>query len=248
VMLLACQTPGPAPVAATAGQSSTAQSVPQPAAEATVASAPSAMQAPPSAGAIPSASAFPRSEAVQPARARRPGKVYTVSGAIEALHTEALVLNERAEARVIGVIAKVNYDDIPACAVHPTAEADPEGCSSPFPSFWLASNSNDGSSDRIPVVGWASDAANLYEAMQHFDSGNPEPHVDLLWGQAMPRPLPAVGAEVVVSGFYGTGFRMSIEVPLELRSGIITYTSLEYVKQAPNKAQFPWRLGSSGAE
>jgi hypothetical protein len=56
----------------------------------------------------------------------------------------------------------------------------------------------------------------------------------------MPRPLPVVGADVIVTGSYGTAFRLaSAGEVLEPETGIITYRAMEYLHEPRVKARLP---------
>jgi hypothetical protein len=138
--------------------------------------------------------------------------------------------------------------------VHPGGVGDPVDCRAEIPTFWLGDRPDTPVADAIPVMGWASTYAQLYDAIVDFDSDHPSEQVlDEFWGTVIPNPLPAIGAEVSVDGLYGTSFTRvssgSVESP-EL--GVLTYEGMRTVTPAASLATLPTmkRLGdatSSGA-
>ena len=111
---------------------------------------------------------------------------------------------------ITGYIVKTNLADAPVCAVHKGGKADPESCHPPIPAFWIGDTKDAPEGETIKVMGWASNFAQIYDAIAEFDKGkeNAE-HVDTFWQVKIPNPLPAVGAKVTVKGDYGTTFTKS---------------------------------------
>ena len=62
---------------------------------------------------------------------------------------------------------------------------------------------------------------------------------DELWGVDIPFPPPAVGAKVRVTGKYGVNFsKSSAGIAADPLHGILTYSKLEVLEEAPEKATF----------
>jgi hypothetical protein len=177
-----------------------------------------------------------------PEKPVKDGDAYTVWGASfhlrNRVHTKDVADQSLA---LVGYIVKTNLAEAPECAVHEGGKADPEGCRPPVPTFWLADSKDADIKDAIKVMGWASNYANIYDAMEEFDK-DPEKaeHMDTVWGVAMPKPVPAAGAKVKVKGQFSTSFTMaSGGIESDPIMGILTYKEIEYVEQAPELATLP---------
>ena len=174
----------------------------------------------------------------------RAGEAFTVFGAsyfLRSRHHRAEVDGERIA--VQGYVVKTNLAEAPACAVHPVGVADPEGCFAEVPTFWLGDQPSSPLSDAIPVLGFASNYAQIHDAIVQWEGGSTEPYVDVFWGQALPRPLPAVGAEVVVTGRYGTTFTKSSVGQLENTTlGILTFEEMTTLELGRAPATLPGLL------
>jgi hypothetical protein len=177
-----------------------------------------------------------------PERAIRSDGDYTVWGASFSLRSEAH-RNEVTdkELSVVGYITRTNLPEAPRCAVHRSGKADPEHCRAEIPTFWLGDGKDTPNDDAIRVMGWASNYAQLYEAMLAYDRpGDPEPYLDDFWGVALPNPLPAAGARVRVTGRYGKAFTMAssgaVEDPV---MGILTAIRIDVLEPAPDLATLP---------
>lgn len=141
---------------------------------------------------------------------------------------------------VRGFIVKTNLPDAPACAVHATGIADPEDCRAEIPTFWLADRLGAPLSEAIPVLGFASNYAQIYDAIKHFDAGHDEPIEDSYWGMPIPNPLPARGAEVIVTGFYSTTFaKASSGAVSNPVMGILDHRSTTVIQPALVPATLP---------
>jgi hypothetical protein len=143
--------------------------------------------------------------------------------------------------RVTGYVTKTNLPDAPACAVHRTGKADPEDCKAPLPTFWLGDSPDAPERECIQVMGFASNYAQIYDAIQVMDRGKPgEKYIDVFWGTALPNPLPARGAKVSVQGRYGTTFTKatsgSVSEPI---MGILTFEEMLTLEPAPELASLP---------
>lgn len=173
------------------------------------------------------------------------GDDFTVWGASYALRSrahrsEVVSENEDHPITVTGYITRTNLPDAPKCAVHRPGRADPEGCVSPFPTFWIGDTKDAAPEDCISVIGWASNFAQVYEAIRAFDRRNPSQYIDGFLGVGVPNPLPAVGAKVTVRGTYGTKVRVATAaLEPDTTMGILTYRSYTVLEQAPELGTLP---------
>ncbi len=140
-----------------------------------------------------------------------------------------------------GFVVATNLARMPSCAVHPAGVADPADCRSEIPTFWVGDSVETPLVQAIPVMGWASNAAQLFDAIADFDSSSPSAEVvDELWGRAIPNPLPAPGAKVRVDGSYGTRFSLSSAGGLQNAAvGVLTYRAMRTLSPAPSLATLP---------
>lgn len=137
---------------------------------------------------------------------------------------------------VVGYVVATNLADAPGCAVHEVGIADPPECTAPIPAFWLGDRPDAAIADSVKVMGFASNYAQIYDAIREFDRGQPTA-VDAFWGQEVPNPLPAVGARVAVTGRFGRTFSMaSSGVETDDTMGIVTYTSMQTLEPASELA------------
>jgi hypothetical protein len=177
-----------------------------------------------------------------PQKPIKSGDAYTVWGASYYLRNR-VHRKEVADQKIsiTGHIIKTNLMDAPECAVHKGGKADPEGCVAPVPTFWIADTADAAVEDSIKVMGWASNFAQIYDAIAEFDKGKEDTEVmDSVWGVTLPNPLPAVGAKVTVEGTYATSFTMSSGgAEADPLMGILTYSSLKYNEPAPELATLP---------
>ena len=182
-----------------------------------------------------------------PSRQVKDGENYTVWGA--SYHLRSRVHNKDVsgqDLKIAGHIIKTNLDDAPKCAIHPTGKEDPKGCEAPIPTFWLADSADADPKDSIKVLGWASNFAQIYDAVRKYKTQrarrkkDPEPMTDNFWGVAIPNPLPGPGAKVVVSGNYSTAFtRATSGTEADPIMGVLTYNELQYVDEPPELATLP---------
>lgn len=139
---------------------------------------------------------------------------------------------------VAGYVVATNLASAPRCAVHPTGVADPEDCTAPVPAFWIGDRPDAAISDSLKVMGFASNYAQLYDAIHAFDRG--EQAFDAFWGQEIPNPLPAVGAKVSVTGKFGPTFAMSWSgTETDETMGILTFQSMQTLEPAAELATLP---------
>ncbi len=176
----------------------------------------------------------------------RQGDAYTVWGAAYFLRSA----RHRADVTsgpiaVTGYIVKTNLSEMPKCAVHAPGIADPVDCRAPLPTFWLGDSPDAPEADCIPVLGWASNPAQIHEAIRVFDRarrrGKPaEPVEDAFWGTALPDPLPARGARVTVTATYGEDFTMASSGLLHDEvMGFLTYRSIDTLEPAQELGTLP---------
>jgi hypothetical protein len=176
-----------------------------------------------------------------PNRPLRDGDAYTVWGAGYLLRSRA----HRGEldgksVTLVGYIVKTNLPDTPRCLIHPSGQADPENCSAPFPAFWLADSPHGALDDSIKVMGWASNYAQIYQAIRTYDSPRGGDYSDEYWGIRLPNPLPAVGAKVRVTGQYGPTFSgASSGTESDPNMGVLSYRSMEVLEPARELATLP---------
>lgn len=179
-----------------------------------------------------------------PDKAIKDGDAYTVWGASYYMRNrvhEKEVVDQKIT--LVGYITHTNFDTAPKCAVHETGKADPEDCKPHIPTFWIADSKDAAESEQMKVMGFASNFANIYSAIEEIDKQkDDEPAVvnDATWGVAMPNPLPAKGAKVKVTGVYSTSFTMaSSGMVVDPIMGVMTYGTIEYLEQAPELATLP---------
>ena len=175
------------------------------------------------------------------------GDAFTIYGAYH--HLNSSIHNPDVTAKditLIGWIVDSNMATVDKCAIHKTGKKDPDGCVTAIPYFTL-SDKKDGKSDtkapKIRVLGWASNFANIFDALEKYKNLKEPPkelYKDELWAMDIPVPLPAVGARVKVTGKYGVNFgKSSAGIEADPVYGIMTYDKIEYLEQAPEPASFP---------
>jgi hypothetical protein len=182
-----------------------------------------------------------------PSRPIKEGDAYTVWGA--SYHLRSRVHHNDVaghDLKITGYIVKTNLADAPKCAVHATGKEDPEGCQAPIPTFWLADSADAAEKDSIKVLGWASNYAQLFDAIKEYRKRraskkvNPERLTDNFWGVKLPYPLPGPGAKVTVTGNYSTAFtRATSGTESDPIMGVLTYDDIEYQKEPAELATLP---------
>lgn len=177
-----------------------------------------------------------------PQKPIKSGDAYTVWGASYHLRNR-VHRKEVADQKlsITGYIIKTNLGDAPECAVHKGGKADPEGCVAPVPTFWIADSKDDPVEESIKVMGWASNFAQIYDAITEYDKGKDDAEVmDSVWGVTLPNPLPVVGAKVTVEGTYATTFTMSSGgAEADPLMGILTYSGIKYDEKPEELATLP---------
>ncbi|MBN2195786.1 MAG: hypothetical protein JW751_23410 [Polyangiaceae bacterium] len=180
-----------------------------------------------------------------PTKPVKKGDMYTVWGA--SLYLRSMVHNaeiNHTKVTIEGYINKTNLMDAPECAVHKYGKADPEGCRPPVPTFWLCDEKSDKPEDCIMVMGWVSNYAQIWKAIEQYDKTkdeeNPEPVTDDYWGKEIPRPLPAPGGKAKVTGSYTTTFTGASQgTAADPIMGILTYEKIEWIEPPPEPATLP---------
>jgi hypothetical protein len=177
-----------------------------------------------------------------PKRPMKNGEAWTVWGASYSLRSRVHKKDVQGKRLAIqGYIVKSNMADAPECAVHKGGKADPEDCKPPVPAFWIGDTKDAAEADCIKVMGWASNFAQIYDAIAEFDKGkeNAE-HLDSFWGVKVPNPLPAVGAKVTVTGIYGTTFsKASSGAEADPFMGVIDFQEMSVQEPATELATLP---------
>jgi len=227
---------GPQPPAATApSPSASAAAAPQSTAACALTSRYQPEAAPSSAPVLPK----PPQLAQQPLRV---GEAYTVWGASYSLRSvQHRAEVTRAPIAITGYIVKTNLPDAPKCAVHTTGIADPVTCKAPLPTFWLADRADAPLGESIAVVGFASNYAQIYDAIRSFDGKQPDAkYQDAFWGTDVPNPLPAAGAKVTVTGSYGMRFTKSqLAGIVDSVMGVLSYEQMQELEPARELATLP---------
>jgi hypothetical protein len=184
---------------------------------------------------------------------KNPDGSYSIKLAIHDLRSriKSAKLLEQEQITIEGYIVKTNLMDAPPCAVHKTGKADGKDCEKtppPVPTFWIADEKGASDKDAIRVMGWASNFAKLFDALQKYkmppaaqaadkDKGVAK---DDTWGVTIPNPLPAKDAKVKVTGKYSTSFTLASSGPeTDPLSGIITYKTMEYMEPPPTPGTLP---------
>ncbi|MEZ4225438.1 MAG: hypothetical protein R3B13_31085 [Polyangiaceae bacterium] len=177
-----------------------------------------------------------------PQKPLKQGDAYTVWGASYSLRSR--VKHKEVAGKklsITGYISKTNLGEAPECAVHKGGKADPEGCNPPTPAFWLCDDKAAPEADCIKVMGWASNFAQLYDAIEEYDKKeDAEPHMDTFWGIKIPNPIPAAGAKVTVKGDYSSTFtRASTGAEADPIMGLLTLEDITYHEKPPETATLP---------
>jgi hypothetical protein len=179
-----------------------------------------------------------------PSLAKKPinqGEDYTIWGA--AYYLRSMVHRKEVAGKDItltGYITKTNLEEAPECAVHKAGKADPEGCKAPVPTFWIGDSKDAPENESIKVMGWASNFAQIYDAIESFDKKEDGGYDDQLWGVKVPDPLPMKGAKVRVKGKYSTTFmKASSGAEADPYQGIVDYQEMTVLEPAADLATLP---------
>lgn len=176
-----------------------------------------------------------------PQKPVKAGDAYTVWGA--SYYIRSRVHHKEIAGKKIsitGYIGKTNLPQAPACAVHKAGEADPEGCKAPVPTFWLCDTKDANEKECIRVMGWASNFAQLYDAIEEFDKKEDAEKDDTFWGVKIPNPIPNTGAKVTVKGEFSTTFtRATTGIEADPIMGLLTYEKIDYHEKPAELATLP---------
>jgi hypothetical protein len=184
-----------------------------------------------------------------PAKAIKVGDSYTVYGATHHLRSRvhnADVANK--DLTITGYIVKTNLLEAPECAVHKTGKGDKDDCKAAVPAFWIADDKGD-DKNAIKVMGWASNFAQIYDAVQKYSAPKGAKDVeavkDEFWAVDIPNPIPNVGAKVTVNGNFAVSFtKATSSVETDPSHGILTYTKLTYVEPPAEPGTLPGMKGA----
>ena len=176
-----------------------------------------------------------------PEKPIKDGDAYTVWGASYYLRNRVHEKKvEDQKITITGYIVKTNLDAAPECAIHKGGEGDPEGCRAAVPTFWIADSKDADLKDSMKVMGWASNYAQIFDAIKEYDTKEDAVHSDKTWGIELPKPLPEKGAKVKIEGQYSVNFTMaSAGAEADPVMGILTYGKMDYLEQAPELATLP---------
>jgi tetratricopeptide (TPR) repeat protein len=180
-----------------------------------------------------------------PTRPFKDGDAFTVWGISHALRSrahrsEVVRQGDDRTITVTGYITRTNLPDAPKCAVHRPGRPESPGCPRPLPAFWLGDSLDAPPEECIRVLGWASNYAQIFEAIRAFDRRSPSQYIDGFWGVALPNPLPVAGAKVTVRATYGTLFGIATPVlEADPEMGILTYQSYKVLEPAPELGTLP---------
>ena len=177
-----------------------------------------------------------------PKRPIKNGDTWSVWGASYSLRSRVHrkeVANKRLS--IAGYIGKSNMKDAPECAVHKAGKADPENCKAPVPAFWVCDAKDSPEADCIKVMGWASNFAQIFDAIDEFDKGKDNAEYnDSNWGVKVPNPLPAVGSKVTVTGNYGVSFsKASSGAEADPFMGVMDFQEMTIQEPGPELATLP---------
>jgi hypothetical protein len=177
-----------------------------------------------------------------PKRPIKNGDTWTVWGASYSLRSR-VHRKEVASKRLAiqGYIIKSNMTDAPECAVHKAGKADPESCVAPVPAFWIGDTKDATEADSIKVMGWASNFAQIFDAIDEFDKGKDNAEYnDANWGVKVPNPLPAMGSKVTVTGMYGVSFsKASSGAEADPFMGVMDFQEMTVQEPAAELATLP---------
>jgi hypothetical protein len=177
-----------------------------------------------------------------PSLPERDGDAFTVHGAVRALHDRAAPGALGGEIAIVGFIVDSNFSRAPKCALHTTGKADPDHCNPDVPAFSIADAKGASGGERIAVLGWASNVANVFDASLRYKSGKRPAALwrDTILDIEVPFPIPAVGAKVRVRGRYGVAYTKSTSGRVaDARNGVLTYAAMEYLTPSPPTAAAP---------
>jgi len=176
-----------------------------------------------------------------PQKPIKQGDAYTVWGA--SYYLRSRVHRKEVAGKKLsltGYIGKTNLPDAPECAVHKGGKADPDGCKPPIPAFWLCDTKDAPENECIKVMGWASNFAQIYDAIKEYEKKEDAEKSDNFWGVKLPNPIPNKGAKVTIKGDYSTTFvRATTGTEADPIMGLLTYEEMTYQEKPPELAVLP---------
>lgn len=193
-----------------------------------------------------------------PQKKKKEGDAYTIYGAVHDLHSK--VHRDEVNGKkisLIGYIVRTNMveckDDAkaveegcaPKCAVHKEGKEDPADCKAPVPTFWIADANNEKEVEQVQVMGWASNFAGIYSAIEELDkAANLEKQKEVKFsdsfGKLIPNPIPNKGAKVKITGTYGMTYTgSSTGTATNPKYGILALESIEYLEPSAELAILP---------
>ncbi len=177
-----------------------------------------------------------------PKKPVKDGDAYTVGGASYSLRSRVHrpeIAGKKID--LVGYITKTTLPTAPECAVHKGGVADPEDCKPPIPAFWVGDTKDASEEDSIKVMGWASNNAQIYDAIAEFDKGKDDAEFsDTFWGVPVPNPLPVAGAKVRLTGAYSTTFtKSSAGVEANPFMGLMDVQKIQYLETPEELATLP---------
>jgi hypothetical protein len=182
-----------------------------------------------------------------PQRPLKAGDAYTVWGVSYQLRSRVHHKDVAGKnLKVTGYISKTNLDGAPKCAIHKAGKKDPDDCKAQVPTFWLCDTKDAPDTDCIRVMGWASNFAQIHDAIEQFDKDKSkpadkrEPFMDEFWGVKVPDPLPAKGEKVSIKGDYATTFTKATSGTVaDPIMGLLTFNEQEILEPAPEPGTLP---------
>ena len=193
-----------------------------------------------------------------PDKKKKDGDAYTIFGVVHDLHSK--VHRDEVNGQkitLVGYIVKTNMekcaDDTkaieekcaPACAIHKGGKEDPTDCKAPVPTFWIADAKDDTKNEIVAVMGWASNFAGIYDAIEEMDKATTlekqkEVKFSDSFGKLLPNPLPAKGARVKITGTYGQTYKgASSGTAADPKYGIMSLETIEYLEPSAELAILP---------
>lgn len=169
------------------------------------------------------------------------GEDFTVWGASYSLRNPVHKADvTTGEVSIVGYVVKTNLPDAPPCSVHRAGKADPEDCRAPLPAFWIGDAKDADVKDAIKVMGFASNFAQIFEAIQQYRAKNAKPYQDPIFGRDIPNPIVNTGAKVRVKGKYGTTYTGSATgTGADPVMGQLEFVSLEYLEAPAEPGSLP---------
>ena len=111
-----------------------------------------------------------------------------------------------------------------------------------MPSFWIADNKDDTKGLKVRVVGWARNFAVIYDAMVMYNKVKPGEQptdkqivTDDMLNVPLPFPLPAVGAQVKITGAYNVAKTVVSDMVSEPTGGVMALQKVDTLQPRPSR-------------